>query len=300
MNAANGGETQASSWRSQLFVPADNEKFIERAPNAGADGVVLDLEDGVVASKKEEARLNVRDAAARLVSQGQEVFVRVNRPAGLLIDDLLAVVGPNVSGVLLPKVDHPGIVLIADEVLTDRELDLGLAPRSTSIHVLIEDARGLRNVDAIAAADDRVVAMTPGLLDMEMSMGISSRGTASQTLFLKGATAALGAGCFPMGLAELGTDFSDLDGFRRLAETSRALGSVGSGCIHPKQVEILNDVFAVSEKEFEWASRIVAAYEEADATGAAGAFVLDGQVIDLAMLAKANQMVQTFNSQAKK
>jgi len=295
MAGKSGG--RVTPWRSQLFVPADNEKFIERAPNARADGVVLDLEDGVVASKKVEARRNVNDAAARLSAQGQEVFVRVNRPASLLVDDLQAVVGSNVSGVLVPKVDHPGIVLIADEVLAAREADLGLVHGSTSIHVLIEDAGGLRNVDAIAGASDRVVAMTPGLLDMEMSMGVVSRGVASHYLFLRVATAALGADCYPMGLAELGTDFADLEGFRRLAEMSRSLGSVGSGCIHPRQVEILNDVFAVSEKEFEWASGIIAAYEEAEKAGGAGAFVLNGQVVDLAMLSKAKQLVETFTAQ---
>src|SRR4030088_1687284 len=92
-------------WRSLLYVPVTAERFVAKAHTRGADALILELEDGVAPSEKERARGLVADAAATVGQAGADVLVRINRPWRLAVRDLEAVIGPNVRGLVLPKIE---------------------------------------------------------------------------------------------------------------------------------------------------------------------------------------------------
>ena len=135
--------SNAPVWRSMMFVPTINEKFIEKAPGVGADAVILDLEDSIAASAKETARGAVAGVAKRLADQGLDVTVRINRPWRLAARDIEAAVTPDVTALLLPMTDTAAHVKEVDAVVTEIEAEKGMTPGHTFLFPLIETAEGL-------------------------------------------------------------------------------------------------------------------------------------------------------------
>ncbi|TET54395.1 MAG: CoA ester lyase, partial [Anaerolineales bacterium] len=143
--------------RSILFVPAIVERFVARAPEAGADAVCLDLEDSVPPAEKSRARTMAAEAIATMPRSGYSMFVRVNGlDTGLLEDDLPAVVRPGLDGIVLPKTHSVEIVRQADHYLTILERQQGMEAGAVSIVPLVESAEGILNSREIAAGSPRL------------------------------------------------------------------------------------------------------------------------------------------------
>jgi citrate lyase subunit beta/citryl-CoA lyase len=266
-------------WRSLLYVPVVEERFVARAHERGADAVILELEDAVAPSEKERARTLVREAAAS-VSQGRvDVLVRINRPWRLAVRDIEAAIDENVRGLVLAKVDSAEHVRALAEVASAVEEARGLRLGHTVFFARIEGPKGLENASEIAAADERVVAIGLGSSDYTLATGMEAGGDGNAIASFLVVNAAVAAGRVPLGLVGAITGFGDLNAFRRLAERSRAMGLRGAPCVHPSQVPILNEVFAPSEDELRRARRVVAEYEQALADGH-GAIVVDGEFVD--------------------
>ena len=278
------------AWRSLLFVPADNQRYITKAGRRGADAVILDLEDAVAPSAKPLARAGVTSAAAALHGLGSDVLVRVNRPWRLLVADLEAVVAPEVTAVALSKCDHEGVVLAASELLDELEAERGLPVGRTALFVRIEDAVGLRRVDAILAASRRVVAAGIGAGDLRATLGWSSD-DALRHAMLTVAVAARAAGVMPLGLATAIDEFTDLERYRTQAQRARDLGSLGAPCIHPRQVTVLNEVFAPTVEELAASKELVAAWERQAANGVV-AFMHRGTFVDPAVVRRARTVLE--------
>ena len=267
-------------WRSLLYVPVVSERFVAKAHERGADAIVLELEDAVAPSEKERARGLVADAAARVSrGGGADVLVRVNRPWRLAVRDLEAAIGPDVRGLVLPKVDSRDHVLALAEIAASVEEDRGLPHGWTLFFPRVESSTGLLNAAEIAAADPRVVAIGLGSSDYTISTGMETGGLGNAMASFHVVNAARAAGVIPLGLVSSIVDFGDLDAFRRAAEESRALGLRGAPCVHPSQVPILNDVFSPSPEELERARLVVERYEQALAKGD-GAILVDGAFVD--------------------
>jgi citrate lyase subunit beta/citryl-CoA lyase len=266
-------------WRSLLYVPVVSERFVGKAHERGADAIILELEDGVAPSEKERARGLVTEAAARVGQSGADVLVRVNRPWRLAVRDLEASIGPDVRGLVLPKVDSAEHVLALAEIAASVEEERGLVPGHTVFFVRVEGPKGLLNAAEICAAHDRVVAVGLGSIDYTISTGMESGGQGNAIASFVVVNAAAAAGIVPLGLTGGIVGFEDLDAFRRSAEESRALGLRGAPCVHPRQVPILNDVFSPTAEELERARRVVEEYEQALAAGD-GAIVVDGEFVD--------------------
>lgn len=279
-------------WRSLLFVPADNERFVEQAPNQGADAIILDLEDSVLPRAKVGARRTVSEAIGYLAGAGQTVLVRVNRPWRMMITDLEAVVGAGLTGVFVPKADGPSVPAVVDELLTTLEVERDLAHGSVRMFLRVESARGLMSVGPMLAASDRTVAAGVGTGDLSSSTGFDLGGHGIVHAHLTVATAAIAAGVLPIGLAGSIAEFEDMDAFRDLAMRSRSLGSVGAACIHPRQVRVLNEVFSPTAQELEWADSIIGAFATRG-DGERGAFMLHGEFVDIAVLVKAQRIKET-------
>jgi citrate lyase subunit beta / citryl-CoA lyase len=277
-------------WRSLLYVPVVSERFVAKAHERGADGIILELEDAVAPSEKARARELAAEAAQTVSQAGVDVLVRVNRPWRLAVRDFEAVIGPDVDALVLPKVDSAEDVLALAEIAASVEAERGLADGHTRFFPRIESPRGLLNVASIAAAHPRVVAIGLGSSDYTIAAGMQAGGAGNAYASFQVVNAAVAAGITPLGLVSSIVDFADLDGFRRAAEESRALGLRGAPCVHPSQVPILNEVFSPTKEERARARRIVDEYERALAAGE-GVIIVDGSFVDAPFYEQAKRLL---------
>ena len=282
-------------WRSILFIPAVSERFIESALRQSgeqrADLLQIDLEDSVGPAQKVEARAKVRGIAERFAAAGRDASVRVNRPWRMLIRDLEAAVCPAVKAIALPKVPDASFVHCVAEVLDELEREQGLASGHTRIIAMVEDAEGLHHIDAIAAAHPRLVGLIVGAEDLAVAMRMA---VADDSLYVPNVMvviAARRAGVLPIGFIGSVADFKDVDAFRERIRRARKLGFESAFCVHPSQVAILNQEFAPSAAEVEFAQGLVAAFEAQLASGRA-AFTYPGRMVDLPVVEQARQVLQ--------
>ena len=302
--------------RSELAVPGSSTRMLEKAPHAGADLVFLDLEDAVAPDDKEQARANVIDALNELDWSACSVSVRINGlDTHYCYRDIVEVVeraGDKLDTILIPKVGTPADVLYVATMLSQIEAATGLEP--INLHVLIETALGMANVEAIAqTCPERMEAMVFGVADYAASIqarttnigganpeyavltdpaGDGSRQThwGDQWHF---AISRMVVACRAYGLRPIDGpfgDFSDPEGYLSAARRGAQLGCEGKWAIHPSQVALANQVFTPSQVEATRARRILEAMEQAAADGK-GAVSLDGRLIDAASIKMAENLV---------
>jgi len=254
-------------WRSLLFVPVTQRRFVDGAARRGADAIILDLEDSVAASEKERARTLVPEAAEIVSRGGADVVVRINRPLRLVVRDIEAVVGPRVLALALPKTGSAEHVrLIA----------------------MVETVAAFFRIAEIARAHPRLCALNLGAEDFATSAGIAPD---AEALSMPKQTAVFAAGIMPLGFIGTVAEFHDLDGFRQTIRRSRRFGFIGASVIHPSQVPILNEEFRASVEETDHARRVVAAYDKALAEGV-GAVTVDGKMIDVPVVERAQLLLE--------
>jgi citrate lyase subunit beta/citryl-CoA lyase len=280
--------TSLPVWRSLLYVPVINARFIEKAAGSGADGVILDLEDSVPPAEKERARTLLAEAAGQAAGGGADILVRINRPWRLLVRDLEAAVIPGVAALALPKIESAEHVEAIAEIVGELETERGLAPGAVRFLAMIETASGFFRIEAIARSHPRVAAITIGAEDLALSAGMLPE---AEGLFYpnqQAVFAARAAGILPLGFIGTVADYKDLAAFRATVQRSRKLGFMGAACIHPTQIGILNEAFAPSGEEVRRAERMVAAYDAAMAAGR-GAVEFEGRMIDIPVVERAKQ-----------
>lgn len=277
-------------WRSILFVPAVSDRFVESAFKQPADLLQIDLEDSVGPAQKEEARARVGGVADRFAAAGRDVSVRVNRPWRMLVRDLEATVRKSVLAIALPKVPDASFVQSVAEVLAELEREQGLPLGHTRIIAMVEDAEGLANVNEIAAAHTRVVGQIVGAEDLAVSMRMA---VDDDSLYLPNVmvvAAARRAGIMPIGFIGSVADFKDQDAFRARIRRARKLGFESAFCVHPTQVQIINEEFAPSVAEIDYARGLVAEFEREVQSGRA-AFTYKGRMVDLPVVDQARQLL---------
>jgi len=305
--------------RSELAVPGTNLRALEKAPTLGADVVFLDLEDAVAPDDKEQARTHVIEALRAHDWSGTAVSVRVN---GLdtpwCYRDVIEVVeqaGDVLDTVLVPKVGSPADVEFVATLLDQIEQRNGWEPGRVGLHILIETARGMANVEAISRArPDRLEAMVFGVADYAASVrarttnigganpdyavltdpdaeGLRETHWGDQWHF---AISRMVAACRAEGLRPIDGpfgDFNDRDGYRSAARRAAAMGCEGKWAIHPSQITLANEVFTPSSGEIDRARRILEAMESAAKQGK-GAVSMDGRLIDAASIRMAENLMR--------
>lgn len=277
--------------RSKLFVPGGRPELFAKALAGPADALSFDLEDSVPAAVKAGARADVAAfvASNAVRDAAKLIIVRVNAPdTEWFEDDLAAVLAPGLTLLNVPKVESPEALLAVIATLEHIEGERGL-DGSVGLLVNIETPRALDQAAAIAAAHPRVAGLQLGLADLFEPYGIDRSDVAAvhAAMFaVKMASAA--AGVFAVDAAFAAID--DVAGYEAEARMARRLGFVGKSCIHPRQVAVANAVFAPSAEEIAVARRIVAASVEA-ANAGHGAFVVDGRMVDLPFLKRAQALL---------
>src|SRR6187402_3096119 len=277
-------------WRSLLYVPAHVERFVAKAHERGADCIQLDLEDSVPDAEKARARACVAEAAPRVRRGGADVLVRINRSLSLAVRDIEAAVGPDVDGLVVPKVDSAAHLRLLDELIGEVEAQRGLPIGHTKLVPLVESAAAWPRLGEIALASPRIVALNMGAEDLALDCGMEAD---VETLLLPKQQlvfAAAAAGILALGVIGSTTKLDDEAGFRANVSRSRRFGFTGSSCIHPLQVPILNELFSPTADEVAWASRVVEVLERAGQAGQ-GAVALDGRMIDAPVAARARRVL---------
>src|SRR5258706_7384306 len=146
-------------WRSMLFVPVTQRRFVEGAARRGADAIILDLEDSVAASEKERARTLVPEAAVIVSRGGADVVVRLNRPLRMCVRDLEAVISPGVLAVALPKAENAQHVQLVAEVVDEFEGERGIPVGTTKMVAMVETASAFLRIAQIGRAHPRLLAL---------------------------------------------------------------------------------------------------------------------------------------------
>ena len=278
-------------WRSLLFVPATAQKFIEKGPGVGADGLILDLEDSVAANAKEAARAAAPDIVRGFAARGIDTLVRINRPWRLAVRDLEAIVIPELTGLLCPMVDSAEHVIALSQTVAELEAERGIPAGQIRLCIAVETAKGYLNLREIAHADPRSVSLSLGSEDFGLSMGMTADEETLYGLKQQVVACAREAGILPMGFVGSIAEFRDIEGFRRIVRRSKKMGLSGASCIHPNQVRVCNEEFGPTEAEVSEARRIVEAYDEALARGE-GAITVDGKMVDVPVAERAKAVLR--------
>ncbi|MBT0958412.1 CoA ester lyase [Alphaproteobacteria bacterium KMM 3653] len=276
-------------WRSLLFIPVLEEKFLSKAASRGADAIVLDLEASVAPGRKEEARAALPSAVSRLAPQ-IDVTVRINALWAQAFRDLEACVIEGVSAIHLPLCESAAQLHALSEMIGELEKERDLPPGEIRLVAMLESAEAVLNARQIAAASPRLVAMTVGVEDYATSMGVAATPEVLRPAVQQVNQAARAASVASFAVAASMSDFRDVDGLRAAASYARAIGSTGGYAVHPAQVAVLNEVFSPTDAELDWAGRVVEAAEIAARQGQ-GVTQVDGQMIDLPLVIRARSII---------
>src|SRR5215510_4417622 len=281
--------------RSCLAVPGSNPRFLEKAQSLPADQVFLDLEDACAPLVKESARHAITDALNTGDWGEKTRVVRVNDwTTHWTYRDVVTVVegaGQNLDCVMLPKVQDAGQVTALDLLLTQIEKTMGFEVGRIGIEAQIENARGLMNVDEIAAASPRLETIIFGPADFMASINMKSLvvgeqppgydvGDAYHYILMRILMAARAHDKQAIDGPYL--QIHDVDGYRRVAGRSAALGFDGKWVLHPGQVDAANEVFSPRQADYDHAENILDAYDwfTSEAGGKKGSAMLGDEMID--------------------
>lgn len=293
--------------RSFLFTPANHPRRVEKALTLGADAVILDLEDAVAVSEKVAARSAAREALAR--PRTGRAYVRVN---GLgtpwCLGDVLAVVGPGLDGIVLPKVESAADLRTIDWLITSLERERSLAPGAIDLMPIIETAAGFSRLDRIPGARSlkdypgpwRVKCMSFGAADFTGDVGMTwTTGEEELAEVRSRIVIASRAGGLEPPIDTVWIHLKDAAGLRASVERSLRLGFQGRMCIHPDQVEVVNAVFTPTDEAAARARRIVEAFAAAEASGSASIQV-DGMFVDYPVVQRAQRILDLLTRIRKK
>jgi citrate lyase subunit beta / citryl-CoA lyase len=283
--------TGLPTWRSLLFCPANNPKFVARAHTRGADAIILDLEDSVPAAEKNAARASVAASARAIRGGGPDVCVRINRPIDAAVMDIEAAVSEAVTALVLPKVLGSDHVRLLAELTGTHEIARGLPLGHTRFIVLIETAAALAKMGEIATADPRVVALNVGSEDLSTDLDAEPSADSLYVAKMLGIHAARAAGILPMGMLSTVASIAGSDDYRQMLRRSRRLGFACAACVHPDQVVLVNEEYGPKPAELDRARRLIAAFEQSAAQGR-GAVSFEGMMVDPPVVERARRLVE--------
>lgn len=283
--------------RSLLFSPGDSLKKIDKGLASGTDVLLIDLEDSVALSAKQDARRITADVLARVMSADQRprIFIRINAfDTGLSDDDLAAVMPHGPDGIMLPKCQSGRDVSRLDAMLAVREAKAGLTDGVTEIVVVAtETAASVFNLGTYSGASPRLKGLTWGAEDLSADIGASgSRDEAGE--FTAPFALARNLSLFGAVSAEVTpidtvyTNFRDMDGLRRECLEAVRDGFLGKMAIHPAQVPIINETFTPADTDIARARAIVEAFEQNPDAGVIG---IDGEMIDRPHLRRSEKIL---------
>ena len=281
--------------RSILYMPGSNARALEKGRGLAADGLILDLEDAVAPDAKEMARQQIVEALNTGGYGQRELIVRVN--AGLSPwgkDDIVAMATSGADAILLPKVDSGAMVREAEKLMEDSGV-----PDDMAIWCMMETPLGMLHAEEIAFASPRLDGFVLGTSDLAKDLHAAHTRDRLPMITSLGLCllAARAAGIAIVDGVHL--DLADDEGFENSCRQGLELGFDGKTLIHPKTIDIANQVFAPSEQEVAWSRTIIAAHAEAEKEGK-GVIVIEGKLIENLHVENAQRLVDLAEAISQK
>jgi len=268
----------AQLFRSLIFVPGNNPRFLEKAKVMDADIVCFDLEDSVPDKEKKQARNLIKTALRSRSEYLSSIFVRTNSPiSGKIPDDLKEIVQKGIDGIVIPKVNNIEELKKIEKNLKSLEKVRKLKP--IQIIPSIESAEGVVNTYKIAVYSKRISAVVFGVFDLLNDMGIEYTKDQEGAKYSR---AKIPVDARAAGIASIDAiwqDLKDLKGLEKDCKAGKILGYSGKSLIHPDQIPVTHKNFHPSKSEIQWAEKVSKSYSKLVKTGK-GATTVDGKMID--------------------
>jgi len=265
-------------FRSLIFVPANNPRFLEKAKTLPVDIVCFDLEDSVPEQQKKNARKLIKKALKERNQYYSSVYARTNSPlSGKIPEDLQEIVQKGIDGIVIPKVNTIDELKKIEKTLSSLEKKRNLKP--VEIMPSIESAKGVINAYSIASYSNRISALVFGVFDFLNDMEIEY---AKQPEGAKYARAKISVDAKAAGVLAIDAiwqDLKDEKGLKNDCYIGKRLGYIGKSIIHPDQIKIIHKIFHPNKTEIEWAAKVCKAYLKSSEKGR-GATMVDGKMID--------------------
>lgn len=268
--------------RSDLYLPANNERMILKAPTLGADVITLDIEDSVPVSEKPAARELVKKHIKEMSATGSEAWVRVNAwDTDMTLADLDAVVMEGLDGITLPKCSGLADVRRLDDEITRLEKERGLPVGRIKMAILIETALGVMKVEEAAGGSNRLVAIIFGAVDYTRDMRVTRTDVADEQFY---ARARIGVAARAYGLIAEDAPFpnyADVEAFEANCRSGAQLGFEGRQIINPRQIPVAHKVYSPDPDRVEWARKITKVFEEEGLAKGSASVGFEGSMIDI-------------------
>jgi citrate lyase subunit beta / citryl-CoA lyase len=287
----------AGLFRSLLFVPGNNPRFLEKAKAIRADIVCFDLEDSVPESEKSNARKLIKKALEERSDYATSIYVRTNSPSsGKIPDDLSSVLQKGLDGLVIPKVnsakDLSKIIKHVSSFEKKRKL------KGTVLIPSIESALGVVNTYEIASFSKRIVAVVFGVFDLLNDMGMEYTKQAEGAKYARSKVPLDAKAAGVSAIDAIWQDLHDKDGLLQDCMIGKSLGYAGKSIIHPDQISVAHEAFAPNKAELEWAKKVCDTYLESTKKGR-GATVVDGKMIDEVHYKQAQALLRLTSENSK-
>lgn len=279
------------SRRALLYVPGNNMKMITKAAALDVDGVILDLEDGVAANRKDEARHTILEALTTLDFGRSERLVRINPFYTLRAEqDLQSVLPGRPDAIVVPKANNAEIIKETDRLISEAESTLNIPGGSIAIIALIESGTAFVNLPAICSASKRLQGLILGAEDLSADVGITRTPEAQELLYARSSLVMHAAAFGLQAIDMVQTNFTNTELLQLESKHGAQLGFSGKQVIHPAQVEVVQAAYTPSPEMIERAQRVMEGAQIAQADGM-GAYSLDGEMVDLPVVKRAETIL---------
>jgi citrate lyase beta subunit len=287
------------SRRALLYMPGDDRRKIQKSATLGVDCICMDMEDGVAASRKTEARAIIAQAMKELDFGMSERCIRINSVgSGLESYDLVAALAANPDSIVVPKIESAAQVRWVSDHIESYELSSGREPGNVRLLVGVETAKGIINLRKIAEADRRLEAIIFGAEDYAASIGARRTKEATEVLYARQAVVTACVANDLQAIDMVYIDFHDLEGLRQEAAQGAGWGFSGKQVIHPNQVPVVQEAFTPSDEQIDYAKRVMETFEVSQREGR-GAYALDGKMIDMPLLKNARKVLDRARAAGK-
>jgi citrate lyase beta subunit len=282
--------------RSEMTTPASSARMIEKAANSQADVVILDLEDATAQGEKETARKVLVEAALEADWGDRTLAFRPNAMGSRWFEkdmqEVVVALGDRLDCVVVPKVDSAKQVQEVDALLLRLENEAGLEAGRVGLEVLIETPQAVLDLEQIARASARLEAFIFGVADYAACIGARlGPDVFTDYAYVKQriVTVARAYDIHPIDCVTF--RYQDLEQTRRDAEAAARMGFEGKWCVHPAQVEVVNQAFTPNERAVEWAQAIVSGFHQAQEQGR-GALAVGSEMVDMATVRVAQGILE--------
>ena len=269
----------ANLFRSLVFVPGNNSRFLEKAKSLPADIVCFDLEDSVPDKEKKKARVLIKNALKKRNQYSASIFARTNSPdSGKIEADLKEIVQKGIDGIVIPKVNSAKELKKIEKTISSLEKKRKI--KGIRLMPSIESALGVVNCYEIASASKRIDALVFGIFDLLNDMGIEyTKGNPRGAKYSRYKVSVAATAARVAAIDGIWQDLKDKKGFTKDCQVGKSLGYSGKSVIHPDQIKTVHKIFHPSRPEIAWAKKVCSAYEKSTKKGK-GATVVDGKMID--------------------